>query len=60
MLVAQLVPESVKLAVVRAMYIVRELVQHRINNLLEREEQGPVARVPEAKAYLLATVDVEA
>jgi len=45
-LVAQLVPELVELVIVGTVDNVDELVQHRVQDLLEREKLAAVARMP--------------
>lgn len=43
----------------RPVNVVRQLVEHRVDDLLAGEELAPVAGMPEAKQDLLAAVDVE-
>ena len=59
-LVAELVPEGVKVSVVGAVDDVGEFVEHRVCDLLAGEEEGSVAWVAEAEEDFLAAVDVEA
>lgn len=59
-LVAQLVPQGVELAIVPAVNDVGEFVEHSVRDLLAREELVPVAGVAEAEEDLLTAVDVEA
>lgn len=60
MLVSQFVPKSMEFVVVLAPFIVRELVQHRVDNLLQWQEQISIIVVPQANADLVATIDVQA
>lgn len=60
MLVAQLVPQSVKLVIMLAPLIVRELMQHCINNLLQRQEQISIIMIPQANANLVAAINIQA
>lgn len=60
MLVSQLVPQSVEFMVMLAPFIVRELVQHSIHNLLKRQEQISIIVIPQANANLVSAIDVQA
>ena len=45
-LISQLVPQSMELVIVLAPLVVRELMQHSINNLLQRQEQISIIMIP--------------
>lgn len=59
-LVSQFIPQSVELMVMLAPFIVRQLMQHSINNLLQRQEQISVIVIPQANANLVSAINIQA
>ena len=59
MLVSQLIPQRVEFMVMLAPLVVRELVQHRINNLLQRQEQISIIVIPQANTNLVAAINIQ-
>lgn len=57
--IAQLVPEGVKLGIVRSDDDVRELVEHSVDDFFEWEKEGVVAGISEAQENLLPVVVVQ-
>lgn len=60
MLISQFIPESMEFVIVLTPFIVGELVQHRVDYLLQWQEQIGIVVVPQANADLVATIDVQA
>ena len=60
MLVSQFIPKSMEFVVVLAPFIVRELVQHRVHDLLQWQEQIGIVVVSQANADFVSTIDVQA
>ena len=60
MLVPQLIPQRVKLMIMFAPLVVRKLMQHSINDLLERQKQIRIVVITQTHADLVAAVDVQA
>lgn len=59
MLIAKLIPERMEFAVVGSVNDVCELVQHGIDDLLDRKKLRSVARISETKEDLVASVHVQ-
>ena len=59
-LFSQLVPQSVEFVVVLAPLVVRELMQHSINNLLQWQEQISIIVIAQADADLVSAIDIQA
>lgn len=59
MLVSELVPQSVEFMIMLAPLIVRKLMQHRINNLLQRQEQISIIVIPQANTNLVAAINIQ-
>lgn len=59
MLLPKLIPQSVEPPIMVPPLIVRQLMQHGIDNLLERQEQIGITVVAQTDADLVAAVDVQ-
>jgi hypothetical protein len=59
MLVPQLIPQRVKLMIMFAPLVVRKLMQHSINDLLERQKQIRIVVIAQTHADFVAAVDVQ-
>lgn len=60
MLIPQLIPQRMERLVMRPMHVMTQLVQHGVDDVLEREELALIGRRAEPEADLLAAVDVQA
>ena len=59
MLVSELIPQRVKLMIMLAPLVVGELMQHSINNLLQRQEKVRIVVIAQTDADFVAAVDVQ-
>jgi hypothetical protein len=59
-LISEFIPQSVELMIMLAPLIVRKLMQHRINDLLQRQEQISIIMIPQSNANLISAVDIQA
>ena len=60
MLVSQFIPQSVELMIMLAPLVVRELMQHSIDNLLQRQKQISIVVIPQANTNLVSAIDIQA
>lgn len=60
MLISQLIPQRVELVIMLAPLVVRELMQHSINNLLQRQEQISIIMIPQADTNLVSAINIQA